>query len=82
MTEPNELPEKETPESEYPKTKKPSPFGPVIETPDPPQVMDPFTHPDIERKTPLTSPGKRKRIFKTHVKLVIQTNLRKSSFAS
>lgn len=76
MTEPNESPGKETPETEYPKTKKPSRSGPTIETPEPPQIMDPSVHPDIERKTPSTSPGKRKGIFKTHVKLVIQPNPR------
>ncbi len=76
MTETNESPGKGTPETEYPKTKKPSPSGPTIETPDPLQIMDPSARPAIERRTPSTSTGKRKRIFKTHVKLVIQPNPR------
>jgi hypothetical protein len=60
MKESNELPEKRT-ETEDPKAKKTSPVAPVIETPIPPQVMDPSVIPHIERKRPLNQPGKRAR---------------------
>lgn len=61
MEKPKELPGKETPAVEDPKTKKSSPAAPVIETPVPPQIMDPSAPPVIEKKKPSPSPDKRKR---------------------
>ncbi len=60
MEEPNKLPGKKTPQVEDSKTKKSSPSAPTIETPVPPQVMDPSALPDIERNKPTPSPDKRK----------------------
>lgn len=61
MDKPKELPGKETPKVEEPKPKESFPAAPVIETPDPPQVMDPSVLPAVERKKTSTPPGKRKR---------------------
>lgn len=65
MEESNEKPEKKTPEPEDPKIKESSPSAPVVDTPVPPQVMDPSAPPDKEKELPSTPPGKRKR---NHVK--------------
>ncbi len=61
MKEPKELPGKTTPAVEDPNTKKSSPGAPVIETPVPPQVMDPSAPNDAEKNKPSTSPDKRKK---------------------
>lgn len=60
MKEPKKMPAKKKPKVEEPKPKESSPSAPVIETPVPPQVMDPSAHPDIERGKPATSPDKKK----------------------
>jgi len=59
MDEPKELPGKKAPKIEDPKTKKSTPSAPV-ETPVPPQVMDPSA-PRDEKSEPSTSPHERKR---------------------
>jgi len=60
MDKPKELPGKKTPKVEEPKPKESSP-APVIETPEPPQVMDPSAPPAVEKEKPSRPAGKRKR---------------------
>lgn len=61
MDKPKKLPGKKTPKVEEPNPNKSSPPAPVIETPEPPQVMDPSTPPAVEREKSSTHTGKRKR---------------------
>jgi hypothetical protein len=57
---PKKLPEKETPPVEEPKT---NPTTPDIETPVPPQIMNPSALPEIEKDRIIPNRKKRKRIL-------------------
>lgn len=58
MKKPKELPEKDAPLVDDPTT---NPVPPVIETPEPPQIIDPSAPPDIEREKITPPREKRKR---------------------
>jgi len=66
MNKSKELPGEIIPTVEEPKPKESSPAAPVIETPDPPQVIDPSASPAVEREKPSRPAGKRKRNNLTH----------------
>ncbi|GCC50463.1 hypothetical protein SanaruYs_06780 [Chryseotalea sanaruensis] len=57
MEKPKDLPGKEAPSVEEPIT---NPVSPVIETPEPPQIIDPSAPPDIERKK-ITPPREKRK---------------------
>jgi hypothetical protein len=66
----NTLPVNQLPEAEDPNSENTFTSVPLIETPSPPQVMDPSAPRDKESKQPPPPPGKRKRIpLKQYVKL-------------
>jgi hypothetical protein len=64
MKELNQLTPKRTSEIEDAKQTKTSPSAPHIETPVPPQVMDPSALPDNYEKKKTSSSGKRKKKLK------------------
>jgi hypothetical protein len=72
MEELNTLPINHKPEAEDPKSEKIYSSDHLVETPSPPQILDPSAPRDKESKEPSTPPGKRKRIpFKQYEKLTM-----------
>jgi len=61
MNKPKEFPGKTKPEVEKPKPKESIPAASEIETPVPPQVMDPSALPAPENENQFIDPTKRKR---------------------